>query len=57
MANKYEVTIRAVVTKTYTIEADDNDEAANIANEMFTVANEMDVPENYEQDVIDSVQI
>ena len=57
MANKYEVTIRAVITKTYTIEADDNDEAAAAAYDIFSVQNEQDVPESYTQEVIDTVQI
>ena len=55
--NKYEVTIRATITKTYVIEADDSDEAANVAYEIFDIHNEPDVPEHYTQEIIDSVQI
>jgi len=53
----YEVTIRATITKTYTIEASDNDEAANIVYEIFDIHNEPDVPENYEQEILESREV
>ena len=49
----YEITIRATITKTYTVEADDAATAEAVAHEIFVVTNEPDVPENYEQETID----
>ena len=49
----YEVTIRATITKTYTIEAEDVATAELAAHEVFIATNEPDVPENYEQETID----
>ena len=49
----YEVTIRATITKTYTIEAEDVATAESAAHEVFIVTNEPDVLENYEQETID----
>lgn len=49
---KYEVTIRATITKTYTVEAEDQDQAIQIANEEFDV-NEDHTFENYEQDTLE----
>lgn len=49
---KYEITIQAIVTKTYTVEADDEDAAIEEAHQIFTVLSD-DAPENYEQDVIE----
>ena len=57
MMKTYEVTIRATITKTYTIEASDNDEAANIAYEIFDIHNEPNVPEDYKQEIIDSCEV
>ena len=48
---KYAVTIRAKVTKAYTIEAVDEDAAMAQANEMFTWG-EDDNPGTYEQFVL-----
>ena len=47
----YEVTVQAVIRKTYTVEADDMQKAQELAHEMFTVEPEGD--EYYEQDIID----
>jgi len=49
----YQVTIRATVTKTYKVEADNEDVAYEEANIMFSVLNEDGVDENYEQEVLD----
>ena len=46
----YEVTIRAVITKTYTVDGETEDEAIETAHSIFSVANETGVPEDYEQD-------
>jgi hypothetical protein len=48
---KYDVTIRAIITKTYTVEADTEHEAISIAHEIFTVHAD-DTPEKFEQDVL-----
>ena len=37
---KYDITIQATITKTYTIEAEDEDTAIQIANESFDVLEE-----------------
>lgn len=48
---KYQVTVQAVIRKTYAVEAADEYEAQNQANELFTVEPEGD--EYYDQQVID----
>lgn len=48
---KYAVTIEAVIRKTYEVEAADEYDAQNQANEMFTVEPEAD--EYYNQQAID----
>ena len=50
---KYDVTIRATITKTYTVEADNEDDAYQIANERFELVEEFNVHETYEQETID----
>ena len=50
---KYEVTIEAVVRKTYTVEAEDAESAQEQANEIFSVLNESDVDEYYSQQVLE----
>lgn len=45
------VVVRATVTKTMNIVAENDDEAAKVAQETFTVA-EDDCDENYEQDIL-----
>ena len=48
----YTVTIRATVTKTYTVDAGSEDEASVAASEMFTV--ECDgIDEDYDQQILD----
>ena len=48
----YEVTIKATIIKTFTIEAESRETAIEQANETFHVGHEFDVPEDYEQDVV-----
>ena len=48
---KYLITIQAVITKTYEVEADDRDEAIIEANEKFSC--EPDASETYEQETVD----
>jgi hypothetical protein len=48
----YDITIRATITKTFTIEADSREAAIEDANEKFHVGHEFDVPEDYKQEVI-----
>jgi hypothetical protein len=52
MDMKYEVTIQARVVKTYTVEADNEDLAYELAHEQFSVLND-DVPERYEEETLD----
>ena len=49
----YQVTIRATVTKTYEVEAENKDAAYEQANSIFSVLNEDGIDENYQQEVID----
>ena len=48
---EFDVTIRAVVTKTYRVEANDEDEACETAHQIFNINND-DTPEDYEQDTV-----
>lgn len=50
----YNITIRATITKTYTVEADNEDAAYESANAVFSVLNEDGIDEHYTQEVIDS---
>jgi hypothetical protein len=44
----YNVTIRATITKTHKVEADSEEDAVNLAHEIFSVLND-DIDENYDQ--------
>ena len=48
---KYRVTIRATVTKTVEVEAENESEATEIAHQEFSVLNDGD-EEKYEQDTV-----
>lgn len=50
---KFEVTIEAVIRKTYTVEAEDMQKAQEQAQEMFSVLNEPGVDEHYDQQVLE----
>ena len=49
---KYKVTIEARVTKSYIVEADNEDLAYESAHELFSVLND-DTPERYEEETLD----
>ena len=49
----YEVTIQATITKTYTIEADSQDEAIMTASDRFELLEEDGISETYEQDILE----
>jgi hypothetical protein len=49
---KYAVTIQATVTKTYMVEAENEDLAVMEAQENFSVLNEEGIDENYQQDLV-----
>ena len=49
---KYKVTIEARVTKSYIVEADNEDLAYELAHELFSVLND-DTPERYEEETLD----
>lgn len=49
---KYKVTIQARVVKAYTVEAENEDLAYELAQELFSVLND-DIPERYEEEVLD----
>jgi hypothetical protein len=48
----YEVTIKATIIKTYTIEAENEAEALATGNDVFSVETD-EAPEHYEQEIID----
>ena len=50
---KFEVTVEAVIRKTYTVEAEDVQKAQEQAQEMFSVLNEPGVDEHYDQQVLE----
>ena len=52
----FEIEIQAIVRKTITVTAKDQDEAVIKANEQFNVMND-DVPEEYEQDTVNIKEI
>ena len=52
----YAITIRATVTKTITVEADNEDDAMEQANELFSVRCD-DIEEDYHEEVIDFEEI
>ena len=52
----YSVTIQARIVKTITVEADDIDQAYELAHEQFSVLND-DNEEHYEQDTVDIEEI
>jgi hypothetical protein len=49
---KYKVTIRATVTKTYMVKAENEDLAVMEAQEKFSVLVEEDIEEHYQQDLV-----
>ena len=53
---KFAITIRATVTKTITVEADNEDDAMEQANELFSVLCD-DIEEDYHEEVIDFEEI
>jgi len=52
----YSVTIRACITKTITVEAEDLDKAVWFAHDKFSVLND-DNEEDYQQDTVDVQEI
>ena len=50
---KYEVTIRMVITKTYKVDAANQDEAVEIAFENSTPTYEDDVDEHFNEKLVD----
>ena len=48
----YNVTIRATVTKTITVDAPDKDKAIENAHSQFTVACELDTVEGYDEETL-----
>jgi hypothetical protein len=51
---KFQVTMRATITKNMVVEADSADQACTLAHEAFSVLNDDD-EENYDQQVLDVV--
>ena len=52
----YEVTIKATIIKTYTVYANSEDEASEIAHDDFTVQMD-DAPERYEQETLEITEV
>ena len=53
---KYKVTIQARVVKSYTVEAENEDLAYELAHELFSVMND-DIPERYEEETLDILEV
>lgn len=56
----YDVTIRAIITKTYRIEAEDGEDEDVVtekANEVFSVIYEERVDENYKEELVSIVDV
>jgi hypothetical protein len=51
----YSITIRATVTKTLQVQADNEQDAVEMANEEFSVENDHN-DENYEQDLLGVIE-
>ena len=52
----YEVTIKATIVKTYTIEAESQAEALATGNDVFSVECD-EAPEHYEQEIMDVTEV
>ena len=52
----YQVTIKATIIKTYTVDADGEDNAIDIAHDYFTVQID-DAPERYEQETLEITEV
>tara|TARA_R110000823_G_scaffold310532_1_gene435486 strand:+ start:102 stop:275 length:174 start_codon:yes stop_codon:yes gene_type:complete len=52
----YQVTIEARITKSYIVEADNEDGAYELAHEQFSVLND-DTPERYEEETLDICEV
>jgi len=52
----YDVTIKMEVTKTYRVEAEDDEEAVNVAYDICTAAHEPEVPEDHYSENVEDVQ-
>jgi hypothetical protein len=52
----YKVTIEARVTKSYIVEADNEDVAYELAHDQFSVLTD-DVPERYEEETLDIYEV
>lgn len=50
---KFAVTVEAVIRKTYTVEAEDHNQASELANQQFSVLPEWDVDEYYDQQTVE----
>ena len=52
----FKITIKASVTKTYQVEADNVETAYELAHEKFSVLND-DTPEHYEQETVNILEV
>ena len=52
----YQVTIEARITKSYIVEADNEDVAYELAHEQFSVLND-DTPERYEEETLNICEV
>jgi hypothetical protein len=48
---QYEITMRSVIIKTYIVEADDDQDAIEVAHDRFSVLPD-EKPERYEQEIM-----
>lgn len=54
---KYQVTVEAIIRKTYVIKAKSSEKAQEMAQDMFTVEPEHDYDEYYDQQVVDIEEV
>jgi len=52
----FKITIKASVTKTYLVEADNVETAYELAHEKFSVLGD-DTPQHYEQETVDILEV
>jgi hypothetical protein len=53
---KFEVTIRVQITKTYTVDADDADQAIETANDVFSVLDD-EAEDDYTQETLYIIEL
>ena len=53
----YDITVRAIITKTLRVEANTQDEAVEIAHDLFDLHYEDDIPEDYDEETLEIKEV